>query len=172
MIRCGLTASADGHKSVGVICRLLGCDVYSFDFKINHIARHIQLPAPPHLGPGAKSLPDAEQIPPLLVLNIQLPMYPVRPPAPSLSNCPESAASILKRQCDISAQCAGGYECCDHQADVACVQASIFGKSDRHGHSLVYNIPLPDGWEPSMMDNKHALALWQRFVHDGSETDG
>ncbi len=61
------------------LCRLLGCDVYSFDFKINHIARHIQLPAPPHLGPGAKSLPDAEQIPPLLVLNIQLPMYPVRP---------------------------------------------------------------------------------------------
>ena len=57
--------------------RLLGCDVYSFDFKINHIARHIQLPNPPHLGPGAKSLSDAEQIPPLLVLNIQLPMYPV-----------------------------------------------------------------------------------------------
>ena len=52
--------------------------MYSFDFKINHIARHIQLPAPQHLGPGAKSLSDAEQIPPLLVLNIQLPMYPVR----------------------------------------------------------------------------------------------
>ncbi|CAL5218734.1 g448 [Coccomyxa viridis] len=106
--------------------RLLGCDVYSFDFKINHIARHIQLPAPPHLGPGAKSLPDAEQIPPLLVLNIQLPMYP----------------------------------------------ASFFGKSDGHGHSLVYYFGLPDGWEPSMMDNKQALALWQRFVHDGTERDG
>ena len=85
------------------MCRLLGCDVYSFDFKINHIARHIQLPAPPHLGPGAKSLPDAEQIPPLLVLNIQLPMYPVRPylPAPAMS-C--SAAFLVHDRCAHGAQ--------------------------------------------------------------------
>lgn len=52
------------------------------------------------------------------------------------------------------------------------VQASFFGKSDGHGHSLVYYFGLPDGWEPSMMDNKQALALWQRFVHDGTESDG
>ncbi len=74
-----MTAMADCQGGCVGLRRLLGCDVYSFDFKINHIARHIQLPAPPHLGPGAKSLPDAEQIPSLLVLNIQLPMYPVRP---------------------------------------------------------------------------------------------
>jgi hypothetical protein len=55
--------------------RLLGCDIYSFDFKINHIARHIQLPDPPLLGPEARLLPPSQQIPPLLVLNIQLPMY-------------------------------------------------------------------------------------------------
>ena len=63
-----------------VLCRLLGCDIYSFDFKINHISRHIQLPAPPILGAAAYGLPPSEQIPPLLVINIQLPMYPVRQP--------------------------------------------------------------------------------------------
>ena len=83
--RMQIEAVANGQRSlVWGLCRLLGCDVYSFDFKLNHIARHIQLPSPPHLGPGAKSLPDAEQIPPLLVLNIQLPMYPVRPVSISL----------------------------------------------------------------------------------------
>ena len=74
------TATTADHLTKFLVmgpCRLLGCDVYSFDFKIAHIARHIQLPAPPLLGPGAKCLSDAEQIPPLLVLNIQLPMYPV-----------------------------------------------------------------------------------------------
>ena len=60
------------------LCRLLGCDIYSFDFKIAHIARHIQLPEPPALGAQARLLPPSEQVPPLLVLNIQLPMYPVR----------------------------------------------------------------------------------------------
>lgn len=63
-----------------VVCRLLGCDIYSFGFKINHISRHIQLPTPPILGAAAYSLPPSEQIPPLLVINIQLPMYPVRQP--------------------------------------------------------------------------------------------
>ena len=60
------------------LCRLLGCDVYSFEFKINHIARHIRLPDAPVLGPGARGLPPEQRPPPLLVINIQLPMYPVR----------------------------------------------------------------------------------------------
>jgi hypothetical protein len=55
----------------------MGCDIYSFDFKINHISRHIQLPQPPILGPAARLLPPSEQLPPLLIFNIQLPMYPV-----------------------------------------------------------------------------------------------
>ena len=59
-------------------CRLLGCDVYSFEFKINHIARHIRLPDAPALGPAARGLPAEQRPPPLLVINIQLPMYPVR----------------------------------------------------------------------------------------------
>ena len=57
--------------------RLLGCDIYSFDFKINHISRHIQLPQAPMMGVEGASLPPEQQIPPLLVLNIQLPTYPV-----------------------------------------------------------------------------------------------
>ena len=40
------------------------------------------------------------------------------------------------------------------------------------GQSLVYYFGLPEGWEPSILENKHALALWQRFVHDGTESDG
>ena len=60
--------------------RLLGCDVYSFEFKINHIARHIRLPDPPVLGPAALARPPERRLPPLLVVNVQLPMYPVGPP--------------------------------------------------------------------------------------------
>ncbi|KAK9837141.1 hypothetical protein WJX81_005930 [Elliptochloris bilobata] len=62
--------------SAPAIYRLLGCDVYSFEFKINHIARHIRLPEPPELGAAALALPPERRLPPLLVINIQLPMYP------------------------------------------------------------------------------------------------
>ncbi len=53
-----------------------------------------------------------------------------------------------------------------------CAQPSMWGANDGKGHSLVYYFGLPDGWEPSMEDNSAALALWQRFVHDGKEADG
>ena len=78
-------------------CRLLGCDIYSFDFKINHISRHIQLPEPPALGPEARALPPGQQLPPLLVLNIQLPTYSVRPPCPFFPTHPRllHAAAFL-----------------------------------------------------------------------------
>lgn len=59
-------------------CRLLGADIYSFDFKIFHIAHHVQLPRPPVLGPKAQALPPHERLPPILVINLQLPMYSVR----------------------------------------------------------------------------------------------
>lgn len=59
-------------------CRPVGVDFYSFDFKINHIAKHIQLPPAPALGPGALAVPPGERLPPLLIVNIQLPTYTVR----------------------------------------------------------------------------------------------
>ena len=72
-------ANVASHPHVSdVSSRLLGCDVYSFEFKINHIARHIRLPNGPALGPAALALPPEQRVPPLLVINIQLPMYPVR----------------------------------------------------------------------------------------------
>ena len=51
-------------------------DIYSFDFRLGHIAKHVQLPPPPRLG-DLSSLPKEQRLPPLLVLNLQLPEYPV-----------------------------------------------------------------------------------------------
>ena len=58
---------------------LLGVDIYSFEQKISHIARRINLPEPPELGPGYHTLRGSEKIPPMLVINVQLPTYAVRP---------------------------------------------------------------------------------------------
>ena len=63
-------------------CRLDNVDVYSFDFKLDHIAKHLQLPAAPRLGPAAMELPAEERLPPVLVVNLQLPTYPVSPAHP------------------------------------------------------------------------------------------
>ena len=49
---------------------------------------------------------------------------------------------------------------------------SVFGGNDGPGHSLVYYFALPEGWEPSMVENKAALGLAQRFFSDGIEFDG
>lgn len=52
------------------------------------------------------------------------------------------------------------------------VQASLFGHTgDGTGASLVYYFALPEGWEPSQEPNQAALALLQRFIHDGREAD-
>ncbi len=69
--------------------RLIGVDLWSFKQRVEHIAQYVQLPEPPELGPKAKSLPEHERLPPLLIINIQLPMKQVRAPlvlliAPSL----------------------------------------------------------------------------------------
>ena len=58
-------------------CSLAGVDIYSFEQKINHIARHVQLPDAPALGRGATEVPEHERIPPILVINVQLPIYSV-----------------------------------------------------------------------------------------------
>lgn len=57
--------------------RLVGVDAYSFEQKIHHIAQHIQLPEAPKVGPDLAAAPKDNQIPPLLILNIQLPTYKV-----------------------------------------------------------------------------------------------
>eukprot|EP00884_Botryococcus_braunii_P001825 jgi/Botrbrau1/11643/Bobra.168_2s0001.1 len=62
--------------SAHAIYRLIGCDIYSFDFKLNHIAKHVQLPEAPRLGPAAAALPPQESLPPFLIINVQLPTYP------------------------------------------------------------------------------------------------
>jgi hypothetical protein len=58
------------------VCRLLDVDAYSFDFKLSHIAKHVQLPAPPTL-PSQAHLPREDRLPPLIVVNMQMPDYPV-----------------------------------------------------------------------------------------------
>ncbi|EFN52720.1 hypothetical protein CHLNCDRAFT_138257 [Chlorella variabilis] len=62
-------------------CMLVGVDVYSFDFKLYHIAQHVQLPEVPVVGPAAQALPADQKLPPLLIINMQLPMYGVEQPA-------------------------------------------------------------------------------------------
>lgn len=59
----------------GCFYRLTGTDIYSFDQKIDHIARHVRLPDAPRLGPGALQGPHEDQIPPILIINVQLPTY-------------------------------------------------------------------------------------------------
>ncbi|KAK9808688.1 hypothetical protein WJX72_001980 [[Myrmecia] bisecta] len=113
------------EPSAPALYRLLNVDIYSFDFKLNHIARHVKLPEAPRLGPEALALPPDQQLPPLLIINIQIPTYP----------------------------------------------ASLFGAQDGEGHSIVYYFGLPEGWQPSDVENKAALALLQRFIHDGKEAD-
>ena len=114
------------ENAAGSIYKLVGVDMYSFDFKLYHIAQHIDLPQPPTLGPAALALPPHQQLPPLLIINLQLPTY-----APSM-----------------------------------------FGGSDGVGQSLIYYFALPEGWEPSMVENQAALSLAQRFFNNGVEFDG
>ena len=51
------------------------------------------------------------------------------------------------------------------------LQASFFGTMDGRNCSLVYYFALPEGWETSHVGNDAAVALLQRFVHDGKEAD-
>jgi hypothetical protein len=108
------------------VYQLIGVDLYSFDFKLFHIAQHVQLPRPPPPGPAATAAAPADRLPPLLVINIQVPTY----------------------------------------------LPTVFGPTDGPGYSLVYYFALPEGWEPSQVDNPAALGLLRRFVHNGREFDG
>lgn len=67
-------------------------DIYSFDFKLGHIAKHVQLPPVPQLG-DMSGLPREERLPPLLVVNIQLPDYPVSGSLASLPPRPHTRPS-------------------------------------------------------------------------------
>ena len=59
----------------GCIYKLIGVDMYSFDSKLYHIAQHVELPPPPTPGPSALALPPSQRFPPLLIINLQLPLY-------------------------------------------------------------------------------------------------
>ena len=87
MVSSKTAAACDGTKvsSVETHCRLVNVDIYSFDFKLNHIAKHMKLPAAPKLGPAALDMPPGERLPPVLVFNVQLPNYPVG--TTSLQDC-------------------------------------------------------------------------------------
>lgn len=53
------------------------------------------------------------------------------------------------------------------------LQPPIFGRNhDGPGFSLVFYFALPDNWTPDQVPNRVALELFQRFVHDGVESDG
>ena len=109
------------------IYRFLGADLFAFERKIYHIAHHIDLPPSPTLGAACEALPAEERLPPVMIINLQLPSY-----APTL-----------------------------------------FGKHhDGPGFSLVLYFALPEGWAPEQVPNRAALELFQRFVHDGVESDG
>lgn len=58
-------------------CRLINVDIYSFDFKLNHIAKHLKLPSAATMGPAAQQLLPNERLPPIVLINLQLPTYPV-----------------------------------------------------------------------------------------------
>jgi len=63
------------ESSAQAIYRLIGVDMYSFDFKLFHIAQHVELPTAPTLSAAAQVLPKNQRLPPLLIINMQLPLY-------------------------------------------------------------------------------------------------
>ena len=65
------------RKFASVFDRLVGVDAYQFEKKLYHIAQHVDLPPAPKVGPGHSALPQDQQLPPHLIINIQLPLYPV-----------------------------------------------------------------------------------------------
>jgi hypothetical protein len=57
------------------IYKLIGCDIFSFETKMDHIAERVALPKAPVLGRKAMELPEEQRLPPLLLINMQLPTY-------------------------------------------------------------------------------------------------
>jgi len=58
-------------KSEPSVYQLIGVDMYSFDFKLFHIAQHIELPQ----APVPVEVSKKAGLPPLLIVNLQLPTY-------------------------------------------------------------------------------------------------
>lgn len=65
--------SGKKEASNSSIYRLLGVDMFTFDRKAYHIAQHVELPNPEVSTSG--NVLDSHGIPPLLIINLQLPMY-------------------------------------------------------------------------------------------------
>lgn len=52
---------------------IVGCDSFSFEAKVDHMAKQVQLPEPSE---AALEMSKKLNLPPLLVINLQMPMYP------------------------------------------------------------------------------------------------
>lgn len=52
---------------------IVGCDSFSFEAKVDHMAEQVQLPEPSQ---AALEMSKKLNLPPLLVINLQMPMYP------------------------------------------------------------------------------------------------
>ena len=147
------------QASPAAIYELVAADLYSFDFKISHIAKHVVLPALPVPSAAHAALQPHNRLPPLLVLNIQLPTYP----ASIWGGGGGGGGGGM-----LGGLFGGGGNDDD---------ASSSSTADGRGHSLVFYFRLPDNWDPTSYERSHpaagpALGLARRFVHNGREGDG
>jgi hypothetical protein len=67
--------SGKKQPSHSSIYRLLGVDMFTFDRKAYHIAQHVELPKVGLENSASGYLLGSHGIPPLLIINLQLPMY-------------------------------------------------------------------------------------------------
>jgi len=149
------------QASPAAIYELVAADLYSFDFKISHIAKHVVLPALPVPSAAHAALQPHNRLPPLLVLNIQLPTYP----ASIWGGGGGGGGGGM-----LGGLFGGGGN--DDDAS-----SSSSSTADGRGHSLVFYFRLPDNWDPTSYERSHpaagpALGLARRFVHNGREGDG
>lgn len=127
------------------IYRLVGADMYSFDSKLYHVAQHITLPTQPRLGPGAADLPPDQQLPPLLIFNVQLPTY-----APSLFGSTDGPGHSLIFYFGLEE----GWEpsMVENQAALGLMQRFVHNKREHDGQptrdrlKLIPRIVNPDEW--------------------------
>ena len=141
--------------------RLVAADLYSFPFKIAHIARHLALPPQPPISRAHAALPPHERLPPLLVINIQMPTY-----APSLLGGPVDGPGhslvytfALPPEWDPAAS----------------ERAAAAGAPAAGEGGATASTPVPGGAASASTApafSGPALALTRRFVHNGKEADG
>lgn len=160
------------QPSPAAIYELVAVDLYSFDFKINHVAKHVELPPLPAPSEAHAALEPHDRLPPLLVLNIQLPTYPA-----SLWGGGGASGGWGKTAGFGGLFGGGGGGNNNDSNDNAPPPPPPSSSADGRGHSLVFYFRLPDLWDPTAYEASHpaatpALGLARRFVHNGREADG